>query len=57
MSNHFEDTMHHLDRRVQRTSTEPWMREWRQGGYRPITDYLAEHDPYLAYRAEHGREP
>ena len=49
--------MHQIDHTVPHTIDDSWMPEWLHLGYRQITDYLAKHDAYLAYCAEHGLEP
>jgi hypothetical protein len=49
--------MYQIDHTVPHIIDESWMPEWLNLGYRQITDYLAKHDAYAAYCAEHGLEP
>jgi hypothetical protein len=52
-----EDAMHQIDHPVPLTIPEPWMCDWLERGYEQITEYLAKHDAYVAYCAEHDLEP
>jgi hypothetical protein len=49
--------MPQIDVPVRQSIDESWMPEWLECGYQQITDYLAKHDAYLAYCAEHELEP
>lgn len=49
--------MRQIDNTAELTIPDLWMREWIEHGHEQITDYLEKHDAYLAYCAEHGREP
>ncbi len=49
--------MYQIDHTVPHTIDESWLPEWLRRGHQQIAEYLAKHDAYLAYCAEHGLEP